>query len=125
VLVREARCHGRRGGEATGAAPTYLYRIAATLQREGTARREGGGFAAPGVEGPAAPEQPGEGAPPPTGVAIFGPITGGLGRPAPWRLSFTFGRSANADRGHQGAVALTGRAIERMFSLSAGVTAEE
>jgi hypothetical protein len=58
---------------ATGAAPTYLYRIAATLEREGTVRREGRGFAAPGVEGRAAPHQPGEGSAPPTGVEISGP----------------------------------------------------
>jgi hypothetical protein len=55
--------------KATGAAPTYLYRIAATLEREGTVRRERRGFVAPGVEGPTAPEPRGEG-PPPTGVAI-------------------------------------------------------
>ena len=59
--------------KATGAAPTYLYRIAATLEREGTVRRAGRGFVASGVEGPAAPEEPGEGAPAPTGVAISGP----------------------------------------------------
>ena len=57
-------------------APTYLYRIAATLEREGTMRREGRGFVAPGAEGPAAPEQPGEGASAPTGVAISPPESG-------------------------------------------------
>ena len=56
--------------KAIGAAPTYLYRIAATLEREGTVRRDGRGFVAPGTEGPAAPEQPGEGVPAPTGVTI-------------------------------------------------------
>jgi DNA-binding IclR family transcriptional regulator len=56
--------------QAMGAAPTHVYRIAATLLKEGTVRREGRGFVAPGVEGPAAPEQPGEGGPPATGLAI-------------------------------------------------------
>jgi transposase-like protein len=51
-----------------GIGPNYLYRIAATLEREGTVRREGRSFVAPGTSGPAAPEQPGDGAP--TGVAI-------------------------------------------------------
>ena len=56
--------------KAMRVAPNYLYRIAATLEREGTVRREGRGFVAPGTEGPAAPEQPGEHSPPATGVAI-------------------------------------------------------
>jgi hypothetical protein len=62
--------------KAIGAAPTSLYRIAATLEREGTVRREGRGFVAPGTDGPAAAEQPGEGAPPSTGVAVSLPESG-------------------------------------------------
>lgn len=61
--------------EAIGAAPTYLYRIAATLEREGTVRREGRGYVAPG-SGPAAPERPGEDGPAPTGTPISLPESG-------------------------------------------------
>ena len=56
--------------KATGAAPTSLYRIAATLKREGTVRREGRGFVASGTEGGAAPERSGEDSGPPTGETI-------------------------------------------------------
>jgi transposase-like protein len=38
-----------------GIAPNYLYRLAATLEREGTVEREGRGFTAPGRTGVAAP----------------------------------------------------------------------
>ncbi len=62
--------------KATGAAPTSLYRIAATLEREGTVRREGRGFVAPGTEGPAAPAQPGEDSPPTTGETVTLPESG-------------------------------------------------
>jgi hypothetical protein len=60
----------REAAQALGAAPTYVYRIAATLQKEGTIRKDGRSFVAPGTAGPAAPEQPGEGAPSPTGVTV-------------------------------------------------------
>jgi hypothetical protein len=36
-------------------APNYLYRLAATLEREGTVERDGRGFSAPGHSGVAAP----------------------------------------------------------------------
>ena len=56
-----------------GVAPSSLYRIAATLEREGTVRREGRGFVAPGTSGRAAPKQAGEESPPTTGETISSP----------------------------------------------------
>jgi hypothetical protein len=59
-----------------GIGPNNLYRIPATLEREGTLSREGRGFVAPGTGGPAAPEQPDKEALPPTGATFSPPESG-------------------------------------------------
>jgi hypothetical protein len=66
----------REAAQALGAASTYVHRIAATLEKEGTVRKEGRGFAASGTASPATPEQPAEGAPVATGTMVSLPESG-------------------------------------------------